>query len=109
MKGKPNSEKQIIGGLIEYETGMSAQDVIRKYSVANATFYRWKFKGGGMEVSKIERFREPRVGNVQLMKLPIGSHQSLPRKEFHHLLDGLNLELLWTSFAAHKSPLRLPF
>ena len=58
MKGKRYTEEQIIGVLKEHEAGMPAQDVIRKHGIANGTFYRWKSKYGGMEVSEAKRLRE---------------------------------------------------
>lgn len=58
MKGKRCSEEQIIGILKENEAGMPAQDVIRKHGIASGTFYRWKSKYGGMELSDAKRLRE---------------------------------------------------
>jgi DNA invertase Pin-like site-specific DNA recombinase len=42
MRGKRDTEEQIIGILKEHEAGMPAQEVIRKHGIANGTFYRWK-------------------------------------------------------------------
>lgn len=69
MKGKRYSEEQIIGILKEHEAGMSAQDLIRKHGIANGTFYRWKSKNGGMEVSEAKRLRELEQENARLKKL----------------------------------------
>ncbi len=48
---------------------MPAQDVIRKHGIANGTFYRWKSKYGGMEVSEAKRLRELEAENARLKKL----------------------------------------
>lgn len=69
MKGKRYTEEQIIGILKEYEAGMPVQDVIRKHGIANGTFYRWKSKYGGMEVSDAKRLRELETENGKLKRL----------------------------------------
>ena len=69
MKGKRYSEERIIGILKEYEAGVSAQELIRKHDIANGTFYRWKSKFGGMEVSDAKRLRELEAENAKLKKL----------------------------------------
>ena len=69
MKGKRYTEEQIIGILKEHEAGMPAQDVIRKHGIANGTFYRWKSKFGGMEVSEAKRLRELEAENARLKRL----------------------------------------
>jgi len=69
MKGKRYTEEQIIGVLKEHEAGMPAQDVIRKHGIANGTFYRWKSKYGGMEVSEAKRLRELEAENSKLKRL----------------------------------------
>ena len=69
MKGKRYTEEQIIGILNEHEAGMPAQEVIRKHGIANGTFYRWKSKFGGMEVSEAKRLRELEAENAKLKKL----------------------------------------
>ncbi len=69
MKGKRYSEERIIGILKEYEAGMPAQQLIRKHGIANGTFYRWKSKFGGMEVSEAKRLRELEAENAKLKRL----------------------------------------
>jgi len=69
MKRKRYTEEQIIGILKEHEAGVSAQDLIRKHGIANGTFYRWKSKFGGMEVSEAKRLRELETENARLKKL----------------------------------------
>ncbi len=69
MKGKRYTEEQIIGILKEHEAGISAQEVVRKHGIANGTFYRWKSKYGGMEVSEAKRLRELEAENAKLKRL----------------------------------------
>ena len=69
MKRKRYTEEQIIGILNEYEAGIPAQELIRKHGIANGTFYRWKSKYGGMDVSEAKRLRELEVENAKLKKL----------------------------------------
>lgn len=69
MKGKHHTEEQIIGILKEHEAGLSAQDLVRKHGISNGTFYRWKSKYGGMEVSEAKRLRELESENAKLKKL----------------------------------------
>ena len=69
MKRKRYTEEQIIGILNEYEAGIPAQELIRKHGIANGTFYRWKSKYGGMDVSEAKRLRELEAENAKLKKL----------------------------------------
>ena len=69
MKRKRYTEEQIIGIVKVHEAGMPVQDVIRKHGIANGTFYRWKSKFGGMEVSEAKRLREFETENAKLKKL----------------------------------------
>lgn len=51
MKRSRFSEEQIIGILKEHEAGMATVDVCRRHGISSATFYKWKSKYGGLEVS----------------------------------------------------------
>jgi transposase-like protein len=53
MKRSRFSEEQIIGVLKEQEAGMPTVEVCRRHGVSPATFYKWKSKFGGMEVSEV--------------------------------------------------------
>lgn len=55
MKGKRFSEEQIIGVLKEAEGGVKTADLCRRYEITGQTFYRWKSKYGGLQVSEIRR------------------------------------------------------
>lgn len=60
------SEEQIIGILKEQEVGFAVKDIIRRHGIAEQTFYRWKSKFGGMEVSDAKRLRELEAENARL-------------------------------------------
>lgn len=62
-------EEQIIRILKEYETGKKAADIVREYNISAQTFYRWKSKYGGMDVSEIKRLKQLEEENRQLKEL----------------------------------------
>ena len=57
MKRSRFSEEQIIGILREQEAGSPTVDVCRKHGVSSATFYKWKAKFGGLDVSDARRLK----------------------------------------------------
>ena len=57
MKGKRFTEEQIIGVLKEAEAGAATKDLCRRHGISEQSFYRWKAKYGGMEVSEAKRLR----------------------------------------------------
>ena len=57
MKGKRFSEERIIGILKEAEAGLAVKDLCRQHGIAEGTYYRWKSKYGGLEVSEARRLR----------------------------------------------------
>jgi putative transposase len=69
MKRSRFTEAQIIAVLREQETGAKTADVCRKHGVSEATFYKWKAKYGGMEVSDARRLRALEDENAKLKKL----------------------------------------
>ena len=69
MKGKRFKEEQIIRLLQEAESGLSVADVCRKHNCSEQSFYRWKAKFGGMEVSEAKRLKELDRENVELKKI----------------------------------------
>lgn len=69
MKKKRFSEEQIIRILKEEEGAGSIRDICRKHNVTEQTFYRWRNKYGGMEVSEARRLKELERENGQLKKL----------------------------------------
>ena len=62
-------EEQIIGILKEHQAGLSAQELCRKYGVSDATFYKWRSKYGGMDLSDARRLKALEDENRRLKKL----------------------------------------
>lgn len=69
MKRKRFTEEQIIGALKEVDAGATARDVCRRLGVTEQSFYRWRQKYGGLEVSEAKRLRELTAENVRLKRL----------------------------------------
>ena len=63
------TEEQIIGILREQEAGAKTADVCRKHGISSATFYKWKAKYGGLEVSDARRLKTLEDENAKLKKL----------------------------------------
>jgi putative transposase len=69
MKRSRFKEEQIIAILREQEAGSPTADVCRKHGVSSATFYKWKAKFGGLEVSDAKRLKALEDENTKLKKL----------------------------------------
>jgi putative transposase len=69
MKKQRFTEEQIIGVLKEQEAGVKAADLCRRHGISEATFYNWKAKYGGMEVSEAKRLKALEDENAKLKKL----------------------------------------
>ena len=69
MKRLRFTEEQIIGVLREQEAGMKTADVCRKHGISDATFYKWKAKYGGLEVSEAKRLRALEDENGRLKRM----------------------------------------
>jgi putative transposase len=69
MKCSRFSEEQIIAILREQEAGAKTVEVCRKHGISDATFYKWKAKYGGMEVSDTRRLKALEDENTKLKKL----------------------------------------
>lgn len=69
MRGKRFTEEQIIGVLKESEAGMGLPDLLRKHGISAGTYYRWKARFGGMEVSDARRLKALEEENRRLKRL----------------------------------------
>lgn len=69
MKRNRFTEEQIIAILREHEAGAKTADICRKHGLSEATFYNWKSKFGGMDVSEAKRLRALEEENRKLKKL----------------------------------------
>jgi putative transposase len=69
MKKKRYTEEQIIGAIKQHESGVKVEDICRQYGIATGTFYNWRSKYAGLEVSEAKRLRELEKENTKLKKL----------------------------------------
>lgn len=69
MKAKRFTEEQIIGILKEADAGAVVLDLCRRHGMSSATFYAWKAKYGGLEVSEAKRLRALEDENARLKRL----------------------------------------
>jgi putative transposase len=69
MKRSKFSEEQILGILREQEAGAKTADVCRRHGLSSATFYAWKAKYGGMDVSEARRLKALEAENAKLKRL----------------------------------------
>jgi putative transposase len=69
MKCSRFSDEQIIGILKEQEPGAVTADLCRRHGISEATFYKWKAKFGGLEVSDAKRLSTLEEENGKLKKL----------------------------------------
>ena len=69
MKHTRFTEEQIIGILKEHEAGVKTADLCRKHGISQATFFKWKSKFGGMDVSDARKLKALEDENRRLKKL----------------------------------------
>jgi putative transposase len=68
------TEEQIIGILREQEAAGTVKEIIRRHGVSEQSFYRWKAKYGGLEVSEARRLKALEAENAKLKKLLAEAH-----------------------------------
>ncbi len=66
---KRYTEEQIIGFLKEAEAGVSTKDLCRRHGFSEASFYLWRSKYGGLEISEVRRLKVLETENARLKKL----------------------------------------
>ena len=66
---KRYSEEQIVGFLREAETGVTVKELCRRHGFSEASFYAWRSKYGGLEVSDVKRLKALESENARLKKL----------------------------------------
>jgi putative transposase len=69
MRKSRFSEEKIVAILQEYAAGAKVSELCRRHGMSNATFYKWRAKYGGMQVSDVKRLKEMEEENRRLKKL----------------------------------------
>ena len=69
MRKSKFSESQIVAILKEADSGIPVAEVLRNHGISAATFYKWRAKYGGMDVSMIARLKELEAENARLKKM----------------------------------------
>ena len=69
MRKSRFTEEQIIAVLAEQERGLSTAEVCRRHGISQTTFYKWKAKFGGLDVSEARRMKTLEAENARLKKL----------------------------------------
>ena len=69
MKRSRFTEEQIIGILREQEAGVPVADLCRKHGLSSPTFYKWKAKYGGLDVSEARRLKALEDENTKLKRM----------------------------------------
>ena len=69
MKAGRFSESQIVAILKQQDSGLTVTQISREHGVSEATFYNWKAKYGGMQVSEVKRLKDLEDENRRLKKM----------------------------------------
>ena len=69
MKKSNFTEEQIIGVLKEIEAGAKVAETCRKVGIAEATYYKWKTKYAGLEVSQLRKLKDLEAENAKLKRM----------------------------------------
>ena len=74
MKKSRFTEEQIIGFLRQAEAGIPIKEVCRTGGFSDATFYKWRARFGGLQVSEAQRLRDLESENAKLKRLLAEAH-----------------------------------
>lgn len=85
MKKKRFTETQIVSILHQQEAGKSVKDISREHGISEATFYNWKAKYGGMEVSDVRRMKDLEEENGRLKR--IVANLTLENDAIKHVIE----------------------
>lgn len=69
MKKTRFTEAQIVSILHQQEAGKSVKDISREHGISDATFYNWKAKYGGMQISEVKRMKDLEDENNRLKRI----------------------------------------
>jgi len=69
MKKSKFSESQIVAILKQADAGLPVKDICRQAGISSATYYQWKSKYGGLEVSELRRIKELEAENAKLKQM----------------------------------------
>jgi putative transposase len=86
MKRSIINERKIIAILKEGEAGLSVEEICRKYSIGQSTYYKWRAKYGGMEISELKRLKGLEEENRRLKGLY--AKVSLEKEILQEALEG---------------------
>ena len=71
MKRSKFTDSQIMDALKRVDAGLAVPDVCRELGISSATFYKWRAKYGGMDISMMARMKELEAENARLKKMYI--------------------------------------
>lgn len=69
MKRTKFTETQIVKAIKEHENGKDAKEICRELGISTASFYKWRQRYGGMEVSELKKYKELEAENSKLKKM----------------------------------------
>ena len=85
MKKKRFTETQIVSILHQQEAGKSVKDISRENGISDATFYNWKAKYGGMELSDVKKMKDLEEENARLKR--IVANLTLENDAIKHVIE----------------------
>ena len=85
MKKKRFLETKIVSILHQQESGKSVKDIPREHGISEATFYNWKAKYGGMEISDVRKMKELEEENAKLKR--IVANLTLENDAIKHVIE----------------------